>query len=80
MAPPPPNGKSGGLSLYANLQDPASESSAASGTISKAPVVFAQSSDASADTEDAATADKQQISAGSAIPSLTYIPIICSTF
>ncbi|OKL58898.1 hypothetical protein UA08_05712 [Talaromyces atroroseus] len=65
MAPQPPTTKSGALSLYANLLDPASESSAASGTISKAPVLFTQSSEAGADREDVPATDKQQISAAS---------------
>ncbi|EED23736.1 G-patch DNA repair protein (Drt111), putative [Talaromyces stipitatus ATCC 10500] len=62
MSSQPP--KKGGLSLYANLLDPASESSAASGTISKAPVLFTQSSEPATDTDDTAT-DKQQKSAAS---------------
>lgn len=65
--PPQPTPKSGGLSLYANLLDPASESSTAPGTIAKAPVLFTQSSEGATDTDDTAT-DKQQKSAGSASP------------
>ncbi|KAH8697239.1 hypothetical protein BGW36DRAFT_164256 [Talaromyces proteolyticus] len=57
-------GKSGGLSLYANLLDPASEISAASRTISRAPVVFNQSSEGDSQPDDAAT-EKQQLSAAS---------------
>ncbi|KAE8556431.1 hypothetical protein EYB25_001132 [Talaromyces marneffei] len=62
--PPQPTSKSGGLSLYANLLDPASESSTAPGTIAKAPVLFTQSSEAGTDTDDIVT-DKQQKSAAS---------------
>lgn len=69
--PPQPTPKSGGLSLYANLLDPASESSTAPGTIAKAPVLFTQSSEGATDTDDTAT-DKQQKSAGSALPFLIY--------
>ena len=46
-----------GLSLYANLLDPA-----ASGTISKAPVIFKQPQ--SEEQQDEVSAQKQQISAG----------------
>ena len=51
-----------GLSLYANLLDPSSTASAASGTISRAPVVFKQPP--GVDSQDEASAQKQQLSAG----------------
>lgn len=65
MASEPASTKSGGLSLYANLLDPSSQNSS---TISRAPVVFKQSSEGDPQPDDAA-AEKQQISAGSQIPS-----------
>lgn len=69
MAPEPASTKSGGmLSLYANLLDPSSENSTAPGTISRGPVVFKQSSEGEPPLDDAA-AEKQQINAGSALPS-----------
>ena len=52
-----------GLSLYANLLDPSSNTSAAPGTISRAPVVFKQPLDDESQ-QDEASAQKQQISAG----------------
>ncbi|MCJ1260056.1 hypothetical protein MMC24_007896 [Lignoscripta atroalba] len=52
-----------GLSLYANLLDPSSTASAASGTISRAPVVFKQPP--GVDSQDEASAQKQQLSAAS---------------
>ena len=63
MAPEsiPPRG-GGMLSLYANLLDPSADSSAP-GTISRAPVVFKQSSEAEAQPDESAD-KKQQISAG----------------
>jgi splicing factor 45 len=71
MAPEPaPTTKSGKLSLYANLLDPSSDSSP--GTISRAPVVFKQSSEGESHPDDAA-AEKQQISAGSLIPFFTVL-------
>lgn len=55
--------KPGGmLSLYANLLDPSAESSPAPGTISRAPVVFKQASEADAQSED--SAKKQQLNSG----------------
>lgn len=51
-----------GLSLYANLLDPPS-SSAAPGTISRAPVVFKQPQSEDS-RQDEASAQKQQLSAG----------------
>ncbi|KAL1968798.1 hypothetical protein VTN77DRAFT_1159 [Rasamsonia byssochlamydoides] len=63
MAPEPASTKSGMLSLYANLLDPSSDSSTP-GTISRAPVVFKQSSEGDSQQDDAA-AEKQQISAAS---------------
>lgn len=62
---PQPVAKSAGLSLYANLLDPASDGSAGPGTISKAPVLFTQGSGENIDADDTA-ADKQSKSAGSA--------------
>jgi hypothetical protein len=53
--------KRGGLSLYANLLDPSSNTSP--GTISRAPVVFKQASEGDSQTDDSA-AKKQQLSAG----------------
>ena len=55
--------KPGGLSLYANLLDPSTESSPAPGTISRAPVVFKQSSEDNAQSDESA-AKKQQLNAG----------------
>lgn len=49
------------MSLYANLLDPSAESTP--GTISRAPVVFKQSSEADAQPDDSA-AKKQQLNAG----------------
>lgn len=63
MAPESNPPKGGGmLSLYANLLDPSADSSAP-GTISRAPVVFKQSSEAEAQPDESAD-KKQQISAG----------------
>lgn len=58
-----------GLSLYANLLDPSADS--APGTISRAPVVFKQSSEDNAQSDDFA-AKKQQLNAGS-FPTLLSI-------
>lgn len=55
--------KPGGLSLYANLLDPSAESSPAPGTISRAPVVFKQSSEDNAQSDESA-AKKQQLNSG----------------
>ncbi|GFF50520.1 DNA-damage-repair/toleration protein DRT111, chloroplastic [Aspergillus udagawae] len=55
--------KGGGLSLYANLLDPSSNTSTP-GTISRAPVVFKQASEDDSQTDDPA-AKKQQLSAAS---------------
>ena len=52
-----------GLSLYANLLDPSSNTDAAPGTVSRAPVVFKQLAGDDSQ-QDQATAEKQQISAG----------------
>jgi splicing factor 45 len=48
------------MSLYANLLDPSAD---APGTISRAPVVFKQSSETDAQPDDSA-AKKQQVNAG----------------
>lgn len=61
MAPEPAPRKSGGMSLYANLLDPSAESTP--GTISRAPVVFKQSSETDANPEESA-AKKPQIDPG----------------
>ncbi|GIJ82401.1 hypothetical protein Asppvi_000909 [Aspergillus pseudoviridinutans] len=55
--------KGGGLSLYANLLDPSSNTSSP-GTISRAPVVFKQASEGDSQTDDSA-AKKQQLNAAS---------------
>ena len=52
-----------GLSLYANLLDPSLASNSTPGTISRAPVVFKQSSGEDVKPEEPTT-QKQQISAG----------------
>jgi splicing factor 45 len=52
----------GGMSLYANLLDPSKDKP---GTISRAPVVFKQSSETEAQPDDAA--GKKQLNAGSYI-------------
>ncbi|KAJ5579105.1 hypothetical protein N7450_007972 [Penicillium hetheringtonii] len=62
MPPESTPAKGGGMSLYANLLDPSAES--APGTISRAPVVFKQSSEADAQPDDSA-AKKQQLNAAS---------------
>jgi splicing factor 45 len=51
-----------GLSLYANLLDPSSDS--APGTISRAPVVFKQPASDEVRVEEASPPEKTQISAG----------------
>ena len=62
MAPDSTPSKTGGMmSLYANLLDPSAES--APGTISRAPVVFKQSSETDAQPDESA-AKKQQLNAG----------------
>jgi splicing factor 45 len=62
MAPESTPSKSGGMmSLYANLLDPSAESTP--GTISRAPVVFKQSSETDAQPDESA-AKKQQLNAG----------------
>lgn len=62
MAPESAPPKSGGMmSLYANLLDPSAESTP--GTISRAPVVFKQSSETDAQPDESA-AKKQQLNAG----------------
>ena len=53
-----------GLSLYANLLEPTGSGSAASGTISRAPVVFKQPADGTQVLEDDASTLRQQASAG----------------
>ncbi|KAJ5570502.1 uncharacterized protein N7459_009932 [Penicillium hispanicum] len=59
MAPQPTPSKGGGMmSLYANLLDPSAESTP--GTISRAPVVFKQSSEANDAQSDESEAKKQQ--------------------
>ncbi|EPS31193.1 hypothetical protein PDE_06148 [Penicillium oxalicum 114-2] len=58
MAPDVPPSKGGKLSLYANLLDPSAESTP--GSISRAPVVFKQSSEADTETDESA-AKKQQL-------------------
>jgi splicing factor 45 len=70
MAPEPSSSKSSGmLSLYANLLEPsAAEIPSPPGTISRAPVVFKQSLESDPQLDDSA-AKKQQISAGSELPS-----------
>ncbi|OQE21021.1 hypothetical protein PENSTE_c012G04891 [Penicillium steckii] len=62
MPPDSTPAKGGGMSLYANLLDPSAESTP--GTISRAPVVFKQSSEADAQPDDSA-AKKQQLNAAS---------------
>ncbi|KAL8977202.1 MAG: hypothetical protein Q9205_006944 [Flavoplaca limonia] len=52
-----------GLSLYANLLEPTGSGSAASGTISRAPVVFKQPADGTQVLEDDASTLRQQASA-----------------
>jgi splicing factor 45 len=49
------------MSLYANLLDPSADT--APGTISRAPVVFKQSSETDAQSDDS-SAKKQQVNAG----------------
>lgn len=69
-----PSKPGGSLSLYANLLDPPADSSAP-GTISRAPVVFKQSSEEDAPSDESA-AKKQQLNAGS-FPTLAvtfYVP------
>lgn len=61
MAPDVPPSKGGKLSLYANLLDPSAESTP--GSISRAPVVFKQSSEADTETDESA-AKKQQLNPG----------------
>ncbi|KAJ6122437.1 hypothetical protein N7512_004902 [Penicillium capsulatum] len=64
MAPDQTPSKSGGMvSLYANLLDPSAES--APGTISRAPVVFKQSSESNDAQPDESAAKKQQLNAAS---------------
>lgn len=63
--PPPPKGlpkglPKGGISLYANLLNPSSETP---GIISRAPVVFKQS-ETEAQPDVAAAAKKQQLNPG----------------
>lgn len=60
MAPESAPSKGGMMSLYANLLDPSAD---APGTISRAPVVFKQSSETDAQPDDSA-AKKQQVNAG----------------
>lgn len=63
MAPDPAPPKGGGMmSLYANLLDSSAES--APGTISRAPVVFKQSSESNDAQPDESAAKKQQLNAG----------------
>ena len=50
------------MSLYANLLDPSAES--APGTISRAPVVFKQSSDNNDAQPEESASKKQQVNAG----------------
>jgi splicing factor 45 len=62
MAPESTPSKPGGMmSLYANLLDPSAESTP--GTISRAPVVFKQSSETDTQSDESA-AKKQQLNAG----------------
>jgi splicing factor 45 len=69
MAPEPsPSKSSGMLSLYANLLEPSADVSPTPGTISRPPVVFKQSLESDPQLDDSA-AKKQQISAGSELPS-----------
>jgi splicing factor 45 len=56
--PPSQGGPKGGMSLYANLLG---ESADAPGTISRAPVVFKQSSEAESQADDAG---KKQLNPG----------------
>lgn len=56
-----PSKNGGSMSLYANLLDPSAESTP--GTISRAPVVFKQSSETDAQPDESA-AKKQQLNAG----------------
>lgn len=68
MPPESTPSKGGGMmSLYANLLDPSAES--APGTISRAPVVFKQSSDADAQPDES-SAKKQQLNPGT----FEYVP------
>lgn len=62
-----PSKPGGTLSLYANLLDPSADSNP--GTISRAPVVFKQSSEDNAQSDESA-AKKQQLNlnAGSLLP------------
>lgn len=61
MAPESAPSKGGTMSLYANLLDPSADSTP--GTISRAPVVFKQSSEPDVQSDDSA-AKKQQVNAG----------------
>lgn len=61
MAPEPTPPKGGGMSLYGNLLNPSADSTP--GTISRAPVVFKQSSETDAQPDESA-AKKQQLNAG----------------
>ena len=54
----------GGLSLYANLLDPAPTQDATPGTISRAPVVFKQPGGGDLQIDQATVEKQQQISAG----------------
>ena len=69
-----PSKPGGTLSLYANLLDPSSADSSAPGTISRAPVVFKQSSEDDAQSDESA-AKKQQLNAGS-FPTLSVTPSV----
>lgn len=62
MAPDSTPSKGGGMSLYANLIDSSAESTP--GTISRAPVVFKQSSESNDAQPDEPAAKKQQVNAG----------------
>ncbi|KAG7004832.1 mannan polymerase II complex anp1 subunit [Physcia stellaris] len=59
----PPKPQRAGLSLYANLLDPSSNSSGAPGTISKAPVLFNKTGGDQSQPDEAS--QKQQLSAAS---------------
>ena len=62
MASNGPKPARSGLSLYANLLDQSSSTSATPGTISRAPVVFNKTG--GEQPQDETSAQKQQISAG----------------
>ncbi|KAJ5812264.1 hypothetical protein N7474_008565 [Penicillium riverlandense] len=77
MAPESTPSKGGGMmSLYANLLDPSAE---APGTISRAPVVFKQSSESDAQPDESAV-KKQQLNAGTFhSSSLNPTPVLTSS-